>query len=116
MDICNECESQHDDDLLCVKCKHCLANSPIVYEDNIGMIHVQCGKCSHVCLVDPSAFSDNDFSTEVFPEQNPAELERTYDEEYGTDSEGYFPLDTPVKQLTSNQRFKIWPKQIQNDN
>jgi len=109
MAICEACEMEHDDDLLCIKCRRCLvSNGHLLYEDDLGMMHFQCGECHQECLVDPSAFPDGVSSLGATPEQNPIQLETTFDEEWGTDSEGDFPLDPPPKQIGTEERLKIW--------
>ena len=49
------------------------------------------------------------------PDQNPIELETTFDEEWGTDAEGHFPLDSPLRQIGSVERLNICLEHIRED-
>jgi len=96
MAMCEECEMERNDDLLCIKCRRCLvSNGHLFYEDDLRMMHFQCGECHQECLVDQSAFTNGVSPLGVTPEQNPIQLETTFDEEWGPDSGGDFPLDPP---------------------
>ena len=76
MAICEECEMEHEDDLLCIKCRRCLvSNGHLLYEDDLGMLHFQCGKCHQACLVDPSAFTNGAFSLGITPVLSPRKFD-----------------------------------------
>ncbi len=109
--ICKECGTEHDEDLLCAGCQRCLlVNGDQFYEDNVGLIYFECNICGQECTIDVSTITNSKYLSDVQKDQGPAEIENTFDEEWGVESEGEFPTDPPKRLIESEESYKEWLK------
>jgi hypothetical protein len=95
---CEDCGNWHDKDLLCKKCKSCIADLEYEHSDiKKDITIVECNICGKINVIDSSSLDV--FISPLFEEsdnQNPIKLEKTFDNVWGTDEENIdtgFPLD-----------------------